>query len=284
MLKAIQTRFEKGVLGPAFVAWLAPLMLAGVLGGMAEEAGVAQPPAAVVATAIVGAPGIEAAFFVKPREAIEWFRNRNIVSPEEFKLLDATAKARAFSVAGLTDIFALSLAEETIADGLYEGLPTSQWLTALEERFASAGLGTDTLTNSHWRLVYEQNEVLALGAGRTIQQERVKDVRPFGYYYNPNPKTAVCSALAGKVFRLSDPGWRVYLPPNHFGCKSLRLTMNADEVAARGLEVTSFDAIPNLPPVQEGFAFDAVAAFFLNRGPAGMTPSAEGQAALEQLT
>ena len=294
LLKRLQTRFERGVIGPAFARWLSPVMLAGLIGGMWQARAevvsggtgvppvinVAQPPSAVNADT----PDIEGGFFLKPEKAVEWFKSKNIVSPDVFKALDDSAKARAFSVSGLTENYTLEVVKDSLDEALATGQNFTTWLTNLEDTLAAAGIGTASISVVHWELVHVQNTSLALAAGRYVQQMRVADVRPYWHFWNPDPKTPVCQTLEGKTFRADEFPMRYY-PPNHFRCKSMILTLDADEVAAEGITVTKGgDPDLELLPVAPGFQFDPATAFFRNKGIAGLSPTPEGDAAMRALT
>jgi len=259
--------------------WLGPLMAAAVLGGMWQG----QAEAAPALVANVAEPAIQGGFFVRPHDALAWFKEKRIVTPEQFYALDSASRARAFSVGALSDEYAIGLVQDEIHEAIEQGLPASQWLTKLEERFASAGLGNLPQSDVYWRLVYDTNATMALSAGRYIQQMQVRQERPYWLFWNPDPVTPECQAMEGKVFRADDPIWRTHYPPLHFRCKSMVLTLDADEVAAEGLEVQDTSAGHSIPPPAPGFEFNPADAFFLNKGAAGMPATAEGKAAVQLL-
>jgi len=282
LLKRLQRRLGRGVLGDEFVRWLSPMMLAAVLGGVWQVQ--AEVPRLAPVPNVAEPATIEGGFFVQPHEAIEWFKAKKIVKPDEFAALDATAKARSFSVKHLTEDYTLETVKGSIEEALKTGENFTTWLTKLEDVLARAGLGTESVSVLHWELVYVQNTSLALSAGRYVQQMRVREERPFWLFWNPDPVTEVCITLEGKVFRADLFPMRYY-PPNHFRCKSQILTMDADEVAAEGMRVWRGDE-PDLDllPVAKGFEFDPAQAFFLNKGVAGMAPTSQGLAAMQMFT
>jgi len=288
LLKRLQTRFDKGVIGDAMAKWLAPVMLAGLVGGMWQVraevvSGGAGAPPVVNAVEPVTPSDIEGGFFLKPEKAVEWFKSKNIVSPDVFKALDDSARARAFSVSGLTENYTLEVVKDSLDEALATGQNFTTWLTKLEDTLAAAGIGTSGMSVLHWELVHVQNTSLALAAGRYVQQMRVTDVRPYWHFWNPQPVTPVCQRLEGQTFRADEFPSRYY-PPNHFRCKSMILTLDADEVAAEGITVTKGDD-PDLEllPVAPGFQFDPATAFFRNKGIAGLSPTPEGDAAMKAL-
>lgn len=298
LLNRLRRRFKAPVIDPdGFADWLAPLMLVALLAGMsdvqqeargggADAANAAMAPGSVAASpplAVAAAPiTFEGQVFVRPEEAIEWFRAKGIVTPDEFYALDSAARARAFSISGLTDQYALDTVHDSIGKGIAEGDTTTGWLNRLDETFENADLSTEGIKLHHWRLVFEQNATAALNAGRYVQMQRVADSRPYWQAFNPNPVTEICIEIAGKTFRADDPIWGSHYPPNHFGCKTMVVTLDQDELEAEGLDVSTGGDVGE--PVPESFAFDPAEAFFLNKGPAGLAPMPEGQAALEALS
>ena len=281
--------FSKGVFDrTAYAEWLAPMMLVACLAGLHDvqaeamggrgsgrAANVAQPPSAVISNAD---PGVEVPPFVRPTEAIDWFRAKGTVTAEQFRRLDAVCKARAFSVARLSDDYALKVAQDSIGDAIEEGVDVNEWLTGLEGKFDAAGLTMDG-SASYWRLVYDQNTTMAYGSMRYTQAQRVKKERPFWLFWNPAPVTPVCQSMAGQVYAADDPIWSSHYPPNHFRCKSEVVTLDADELADEGLEVSSSG---NVPPVTTGFDFNPAEAFLLGKG-SDLPPTPEGKAAMEAL-
>lgn len=283
--------FKAGVIDrETYVAWLAPFLLAAVLAGIwsvQQEAGSGEPAAFSARLVAVddddlpapdGSYPISQAFFLEPAEAVAWFREKGVVSYEEFQALDAAAKARAFSVAKLSDDYSMQVVDDSIAEALATGQTKNGWLTQLEETFAKAGLTLEG-GSSYWGLVFDQNATLALQGGRYVQMMRVAEARPYWLYWNPSPVTELCQAMAGRVFRYDDPAIQKLFPPNHFKCKSQFITLDDDELRASGIREISTGG--GLPPVPEGFAYDPADAFFRNAGVPGLAPTPEGAAAAE---
>jgi SPP1 gp7 family putative phage head morphogenesis protein len=297
---------------PSFGDWLAAPQLLALLAGFADiqadtgdtgtgafSAGLLSPSTPVPIAHAISAPDMQAAFRLPPREAIEWFRQKTVVSPEIYNALDAASKARSFAVSGLTNDYAADSVRVSIERALREGITQNEWLKRLEDTLGNAGLAeVGDLGLAHLRLVYHQNVMSAYSAGRYSQMQRVKVARPYWQYLTVGddkvrPEHA---ALDGVVKPADDPFWSRYYPPWDFGCRCTVVSLDASELSDMGLSGPTDDADiaqsygnlmpglgPQLPPARAGFGGDPAARFFLSQGIEGMAATAEGRAAYELL-
>lgn len=251
----------------AFAAWLAPALLLGALAGNADVqadagdiGGQAPSPVNAVVNAVlwnpepripnpsVAANAVAAGFDVQFQEAIAQLRAKTALSPDAFRALDAAAKAKAFSVAGLTDRYALETLREGLAQAVESGATVNDWLDRAEEFLTDRGLGTESPW--HLRLVYRQNTFEAYSSGRREQMTRVAEARPFWQYItvgdeNVRPDHAL---LDGVIRPAGDAFWDQYYPPWDYGCRCTVVSLDAEEMAADGLSVTENPPAPPLSP------------------------------------
>lgn len=77
-------------------------------------------------------------------------------------------------------------------------------------------------------------------AGAFYNQELNKKNKPYGLYdaIDDERTSEICQILNGKVYPLDDPFWNRYLPPNHHGCRSKRITLSREELEEYGLTVS----------------------------------------------
>ena len=55
-------------------------------------------------------------------------------------------------------------------------------------------------------------------------------------FLNPDPKSAICKDLTGRIFRVDDPNSREFLPPLHHNCKSFIAPVYDNDVEITSLE------------------------------------------------
>jgi len=289
---------------PSLGTWLAAPMLVALMAGMASEQVDAAQAGGAVTQAInaispdaLGELGgeISQVFNLPPDEAISWMRAKGVVSPEIYQALDAAARSRAFSIAGLTNDYALESIRDSITKALDEGITVNDWLDRTAQMFTRAGLGAQgDLPLHHLKLVFRQNTYSAYSAGRYTQMRRSVEARPYWMYVtvgdeNVRPEHA---ALDGTVKPADDPFWDWYYPPWDYGCRCTVVSLDAEELAEMGLAgPTSDEEIaerygslqpsmgPQLPPVREGFGGNPAERFFAE----GVGATAEGREAYEAL-
>lgn len=193
-------------------------------------------------------------------EAIADFQARGIVTPEQFRAMDAAARQRAFTAAG----FATDSLRQHAYDALLSALENGETLQqfAREIRSGEQSLGISPADPAYVELVFRQNIASAYGAGR-IEQMQNPDVlaaRPFVAYRAiiDGRTTSVCRYLANLCFdRRTDPGWSRFMPPNHFGCRSTVVVLptrsvspsqvvRSDDIDQRGQPLPPFDSKPTV--------------------------------------
>lgn len=244
----------------AFGAWLTPALLMALLSGFSD---VQADSGRADQTAIRNAD-TAAGFETKFQEAIDFFREKTTVPPDVFAGLEATAKARAFSVSGMTNRYALDTIRESLQTAIEGGTTANEWLTKLEEEFGKLGLSGVDDRAYHMRLVFRQNAYTAYGAGRYRQMELLKKERPYWQYVtigddHVRPEHA---ALDGMIRPADDPIWKNVYPPWGFNCRCMVVSVSQDEMDDEGLSITPKESLFIAPP-PEGFGTDPAEAFGL---------------------
>lgn len=124
-----------------------------------------------------------------------------------------------------------------LLDNLSNGGTLKDWLEASKTILDKTGLG-----DSPWylELVYRNNMQSSYNAGAFYNQELNKKNKPYGLYdaIDDERTSEICQILNGKVYPLDDPFWNRYLPPNHHGCRSKRITLSREELEEYGLTVS----------------------------------------------
>ena len=124
-----------------------------------------------------------------------------------------------------------------LLDNLSNGGTFKDWLEASKTILDKTGLG-----DSPWylELVYRNNMQSSYNAGAFYNQELNKKNKPYGLYdaIDDERTSEICQILNGKVYPLDHPFWNRYLPPNHHGCRSKRITLSREELEEYGLTVS----------------------------------------------
>jgi SPP1 gp7 family putative phage head morphogenesis protein len=194
------------------------------------------------------------------KEALEAFRARRVVSPEEWARLEREARERAFTATRLATDSLREHAFDELVRALAEGSTFADFASSL--RTQEASLGVTPSDPAYLDTIFRTNMATAYTAGRLqqMQSPSVVRVQPYVQYRAviDGRTTSVCRYLDGLVFdRRTDPGWSKYAPPNHYNCRSTIVTLPAsrvspsqvvrsDQIDARGQPVAPFDAAPTL--------------------------------------
>ena len=94
-------------------------------------------------------------------------------------------------------------------------------------------------------VVFRNTSQNAYQLGRFNQQEKLKNIRPFGEYVTfgddrVRPNHAI---LNGRVAALDDAFWAQNYPPNGHQCRCVRRTFSKRQIDNKGLKVRTFDQI-----------------------------------------
>lgn len=170
-------------------------------------------------------------------EAINWFCKKFPVLYDVIEDITKKVDEQFFYMKRSTELEVTKKLYYNLLDNLKNGGTFKTWLEMSKEVLNKTGLG-----DSPWylELVYRNNMMSSYNAGAFYNQELNKKNKPYGLYdgVDDNRQSDICKALDGKVFPLDHPFWNNYLPPNHHGCRSQRIALNAEELEEYGLKVS----------------------------------------------
>lgn len=170
-------------------------------------------------------------------EAINWFCKKFPVLYDVIEDITKKVDEQFFYMKRSTELEVTKKLYYNLLDNLKNGGTFKTWLEMSKEVLNKSGLG-----DSPWylELVYRNNMASAYNAGAFYNQELNKKNKPYGLYdgVGDERQSEICKALDGKVFPLDHPFWNNYLPPNHHGCRSRRIALDADELGKYGLKVS----------------------------------------------
>lgn len=170
-------------------------------------------------------------------EAINWFCKKFPVLYDVIEDITKKVDEQFFYMKRSTELEVTKKLYYNLLDNLKNGGTFKTWLEMSKEVLNKSGLG-----DSPWylELVYRNNMASAYNAGAFYNQELNKKNKPYGLYdgVDDSRQSDICKALDGKVFPLDHPFWNNYLPPNHHGCRSRRIALDAEELEEYGLKVS----------------------------------------------
>lgn len=178
-------------------------------------------------------------------EAIAWFLNKGVIIKEEFLLLSAEARTKAFTAAYVHAADLLNEVFESTLKAIEYGTTRNDFKKEVDP----------ILTRPwHRETVFRTNVQSAYGAGHWAQAQAAKDLRPYARYSavmdgRTRPSHA---ALHGLVYPLDSEFWKTYWPPWDYNCRCQAITLSQYEVDQEGYEVSQGIG-PNLPPANQGF-------------------------------
>lgn len=169
-------------------------------------------------------------------EAISFFRSKVVLSPDEYRQLEAAVKARAFSVAGIAEADIINAIYDETLKGLTDGISFNDFKKTLMPKIESAWGDA-----APYRLdtVFRTNIQSAYQAGHYKQQKEVASYMPYWQYVAVmDSRTRPAHAAGnGKVFRANNEFWQRNYPPNGFNCRCTVIALTSAEVEKRGLPV-----------------------------------------------
>jgi len=161
-------------------------------------------------------------------EAIRLFRERRILSADEFYALSDLYRTRAFT--------ATRLLTETLRERAYDELVRALEQGSTFEEFA-AGVedeATSPLSQGYLENVFRTNVQQAYGAGRFRQLTHpdVIAARPYVEYRTARDSRVRPdhAELEGKQWRADDEAWHRVAPPNGFQCRCAIVSLSAEDL------------------------------------------------------
>lgn len=172
-------------------------------------------------------------------EAVDYFKERVPVTPEQFYKIAAEYRSLAFTVSGYTKAQVLKRFYDEILTAIEEGLTMATFRENMNDFLEAEGY--EGLTPLQADNIFRTNVQTAYNVGHYEQMTSptVKKLRPYWQYDAVNDSDTRRSHLAmdGRVFMADDPIWDTWFPPNGFRCRCTVKTLSKRQVEERGLSV-----------------------------------------------
>ena len=200
-------------------------------------------------------PDLAFAIGLPPERAISYFKAKGYAITFDWHELQAEAAAKAFTVAKCTKLDVLADIRDALQKTLDQGMTLRQFRQELTPKLQAKGWWgkqevVDPRTGevrraqlgSPWRLntIFTTNINTARAAGRYQEQIENIEAQPYGQYVATMIRTRPAhAALNGKVFRLDDPFWKAFYPPNGYNCHCQVNALSESRLTRKGLPVES---------------------------------------------
>lgn len=181
-------------------------------------------------------------------EALEEYRRRGVVKPDELRRLISDYADRSVEARQLMLERVQERVREMLATAIEEGQSLGQFAESLEGE--AQGLGITAEDPAYLQTVFRTNVQSAYGAGRfrAMQDPDVVEARPFVQYRTVGDARVrpAHAELDGKTFRIDSDEWKRIAPPNGYNCRCSMVTL--DEYDGEVSTTIPDDALPD-----EGF-------------------------------
>lgn len=169
-------------------------------------------------------------------DALKWFRRKVSISKAEFDALDADAREKAFTVAGVAQLDIVTDVWEAVDKAVSEGETLDDFRKRVGDRLETAWGGE---IPGRIETIFRTNVQMAYSAGRE-QQMRDPEVigrRPYLEYDATvdSRTTPICRALHGTILRADDPFWQTRTPPCHFQCRATLISLTEEQAKSKGI-------------------------------------------------
>lgn len=188
-------------------------------------------------------------------KAIEVLGNAVPLSREEYDLLSAQLRFRAFTSARLTTIDAINKARTYLVSALEEGKSMVDFIDSLgaDELLQKTGFGKDPW---YWENVYRTNIQTAYNTGRMMSFEQNEPLFLEFIGIDDSRQTEICIKRNNIIRDYHDPFWGTNIPPLHYSCRSTVRGIYGEEAEVLGLKAKDLPDLIEDP--QKGFGTNPI--------------------------
>ncbi|BDF94276.1 phage minor head protein [Pseudoalteromonas sp. KAN5] len=177
---------------------------------------------------------------VKFKEATSHFKDKIKLTSESYKDLQGLVHAKAFTVAGATQIEIINELYKAVDKAISDGETISDFRKRFDKVVDDHGWSYNGKRGWRTKVIYQNNKNTARAAGRWQQQERLKQRRPYLLYLTAGDSRV--RPEHGKwnyiLLPVDHPFWDTHYPPNGYNCRCKVVSLNARDIARMGLSVT----------------------------------------------
>ena len=189
-------------------------------------------------------------------EAIDYWRAKVSVSPQEFARLTLAAQQKAFTIADGASRLIRDEIRDYIDQALVEGMTLGEFQSSAAHLLDAVGISARA--PHYWETVYRTNLATSYQVGRwkQITEPAVRAARPYLRYVSARLPTSRQSHVDkhGLVYPTDHPFWRQWYPPNGFNCKCTVMSVSESLLDRRGWKMSTESSWDS---PDQGFAVNA---------------------------
>lgn len=172
-------------------------------------------------------------------EAKKYFKDKLVLTKEEYESLEEEYKSRAFTIGNYTSTQVLNKFYTEVLKAIEDGTTMTVFRDNMNEFLEKKGM--KGISNFQVDNIFRTNIQTAYNAGHyaSMNSPTVKQMRPYWMYTAVNDSKTRPShrAMDGLVFRSDDPIWDTWYPPNGFRCRCSVVTLSKRQLESMGLKV-----------------------------------------------
>lgn len=181
----------------------------------------------------------------RPDDALTWFRGRLPVTDTQLARLDARARERAWTIAGVAQLSVVQQAWQSIDSAIEKGISFSEWKKGIQDELTAAW----GKPRSHQLETVFRNAVQTsynAGRWRQMHDPEVLAFRPYGMVdaVLDSVTTQYCRDVDGTTLPLEHEWWRTHWFPAHHRCRTSVRSLRESEARRRGIAETPPDLAP----------------------------------------
>lgn len=158
-----------------------------------------------------------------PEEALNFWKDKILLTPFEFYELVEEKRIHAFTVAKLYTVDELNAVHKALQKALSEGITLKEFKNQV----------SDIITRPwHTEVVFRTNIQTAYQVGRYRQMMRVSKRFPLWMYdaVNDSRTRPTHAMMDGKIYPANHPFWEKWFPPNGFNCRCSVIPLREKDV------------------------------------------------------
>lgn len=180
-------------------------------------------------------------------DAVQFFRDKVPMKPDQYRRLEADAKAKAFTIAGTSRMDVIGDMYGAIDKAISKGTTFQEFKKDVKGIMATRGW--EGINPHRLDTIFRTNIQQAYQAGHYQRQKELVKERPYWRYVavmdgRVRPAHA---AMNGTILPADDPFWQTSYPPNGFRCRCTVVSLSQAEFEREGGKLTR-DAQPIADP------------------------------------